>query len=355
MPEKPESAVEQFEEYGREVTVFHEHPEYGPLQGWCSRCGSARYRHEPGQMCADCVRETPGTDECSICREYEERICGYHSSSLWYCVDCGMLRVIGNRPARPGSDETVHCPLDPSDVFEEDQHEMVRLVYRSLAGENLNRYHKQQSRRWNEHTKKTDGLVADGGVGQSGPTVLQPGQGGRQKRCEWCSQRRSQCICDSPSYIMMEQCNDCRRWRDVDKLHVPQDADDEHVVCSDHCALTDGGAPQDAAVSSHNLDPNRLAGREYEVELHYTVTYRQRVIAGPTDADAVDEAVLIAFPSGPTDPRDWDLVHSDVESVRDVYMDDIDAPKAAEFIDEPCVPSGDSYWDDTKHFGGQNV
>lgn len=148
------SAVEEYEKYGKEFLVYHEHPEYGPLQGHCSRCGGARYRREPGQMCSDCVRETAGTDECRICREHKESICGYHGTCLWYCVDCGMLRRIGNQPARPGSDRTVHCPLDPSGVFEENEHTMVRLTYESLAGKNLKRYHKQQSKRWNEHTRK---------------------------------------------------------------------------------------------------------------------------------------------------------------------------------------------------------
>lgn len=147
------TAIKQFEKYGKEVLVYHEHPEYGPLQGHCSRCGGAHYRREPGQMCADCVRETAGTDECPTCREHGERICGYHATCLWYCVDCGMLRAIGNSPARPESTRTEHCPLDPSGAFEENKHTMIRLVYESLSGKNLDRYHTRQSERWNNHIR----------------------------------------------------------------------------------------------------------------------------------------------------------------------------------------------------------
>lgn len=151
---RPSQRVQQYEEYGKEVLVYHEHPEYGPLQGHCKRCGGARYRREPGQMCADCVRETAGTDECSVCRDHNEKVCGYHGTCLWYCTECGMVRRIGNSPARPGSDRTVSCPLDPASPFEESTHEMIRLTYASLKGKNLKRYHKAQSERWNEHTSK---------------------------------------------------------------------------------------------------------------------------------------------------------------------------------------------------------
>jgi ribosomal protein S14 len=149
----PERAVENYEQYGKMVVVQHDHPEYGPMQGWCNRCGRPTYRYGPAHMCVECVRETAGTDDCPICQEYKESICGYHGTCLWYCVDCGMVRRIGNRPVRPGSDATVHCPLDPSGVFEENEHTMVRLTYESLAGKELGRYHRQQGERWNEHTR----------------------------------------------------------------------------------------------------------------------------------------------------------------------------------------------------------
>lgn len=137
-----------------ELKAETKHPVWGPLVGECDRCGDPLYRRHPTRMCPDCVRETPGTDECPICADHGERICGYHATALWYCVECGMVRRIGNRPERPGSDATVHCPLDPSGVFEDGEHQMVRLCYESVAPPQLRRYHKQQSKRWNEHTRK---------------------------------------------------------------------------------------------------------------------------------------------------------------------------------------------------------
>lgn len=59
----------------------------------------------------------------------------------------------------------------------------------------------------------------------------------REKRCVWCELPQfgdNRCICDDPKYILMEQCNECGRWRDVDHVHVPAGAD-EGVVCTGRC------------------------------------------------------------------------------------------------------------------------
>lgn len=89
-------------------------------------------------MCEDCIRETPGTDECKICCEYDEEICGYHSSCYWYCPECGEIRMVGNRPSRPGSGDTVGCYNHP--IFDGESHRMIRLTYTSTVEPRLRDY-----------------------------------------------------------------------------------------------------------------------------------------------------------------------------------------------------------------------
>jgi len=98
------------------------------------------------------------------------------------------------------------------------------------------------------------------------------------------------------------------------------------------------------------LDPDRLMGRRYEVKLSYTVDYRLSVIAGPEDWQAVDEAKVVANPTGCVGASDWDLVNKDVEAVEDIWMDDPRAPEAAGWLDEPHLPSEETFWDDSRHF-----
>jgi len=93
-------------------------------------------------------------------------------------------------------------------------------------------------------------------------------------------------------------------------------------------------------------------GRKYEVKLSYTVDYRLTVIAGPEDWQAVDEAKVVANPAGCVDASDWDLVNKDVEAVEDIWMDDPRAPEAAGWLDEPHLPSEETFWDDSRHFEG---
>lgn len=112
---------------------------------------------------------------------------------------------------------------------------------------------------------------------------------------------------------------------------------------------TDGGV-NTQPILNNDVDPNRLAGREYEVVLSYTVEYRVPIKTGPEEQQAVEKASTIANPAGCVDVNDWELVHTEVETIDDIWMDDPDAPKAAEWLDEPHTPSEETYWDDTKHF-----
>lgn len=117
----------------------------------CRRCDDKLYRHMPNGMCPDCVRETPGTDECHICEEHGERICGYHATCIWYCLDCGHVRRTGNRPVRPGSDATTTCsPSLHPDRGPFELPTMIRLCYESVAPPQLREYYKKRSDAWNE-------------------------------------------------------------------------------------------------------------------------------------------------------------------------------------------------------------
>lgn len=99
------------------------------------------------------------------------------------------------------------------------------------------------------------------------------------------------------------------------------------------------------------IDPDRLAGRGWDVTLSYTVTFRVSQIASPEKADGIKRAQEVAYPGGPTDPADYELVNSEADAKRDIWMDDPDAPKAAEWLPEPNVPSEETYWNDERHFG----
>jgi len=107
--------------------------------GVCSRCGDELPYAVPGIMCPDCIRETPGTDECSICAEHGERTCGYHATCYWYCPNCGYIRRVGNHPSRPGSGDTVSClNVDAHDWPGLPQ--MRRLTYASTVEPRLRDY-----------------------------------------------------------------------------------------------------------------------------------------------------------------------------------------------------------------------
>lgn len=132
----------------------------------CRRCGEDLYSEMPNGLCPECVRETPG--ECHICEEHGERVCGYHGTALWYCVECGHVRRVGNQPVRPGEDVTKTCcvSLHPDrDVF--NLPTMVRLCYESVAPPMLRRYHKQRSRAWNKATRQHNIRYGHTGTDQS--------------------------------------------------------------------------------------------------------------------------------------------------------------------------------------------
>lgn len=118
--------------------------------------------------------------------------------------------------------------------------------------------------------------------------------------------------------------------------------------------MTDDTMSEEPSIESkpvlNGINPDRLAGREYNVTLSYTVEYDVTVAAGPNDEHAITEAKVVANPSGEIKPSDWELIHSDVEVLEDIWMDDVKAPRAAAWLDEPHAPSDETYWDDTKHF-----
>jgi hypothetical protein len=102
------------------------------------------------------------------------------------------------------------------------------------------------------------------------------------------------------------------------------------------------------------VDPDRLAGREYEITLSYTVDYHITVTASPEEWQAVEETELVASPAGPVDATDWDLIHEDVTAVCNIWMDDPEAPNAADWLEEPHVPSNETDWDDSPLFGDES-
>lgn len=62
----------------------------------------------------------------------------------------------------------------------------------------------------------------------------------REKRCSWCGLSKfgeHRCICDSPSFEMMEQCVDCGEWKPVDRLTVNFDDPEERPFCAIGCSV----------------------------------------------------------------------------------------------------------------------
>jgi len=102
--------------------------------------------------------------------------------------------------------------------------------------------------------------------------------------------------------------------------------------------------------STHRIENARLVGREYNVRLSYTVEFDLNLLAGPEDWQAVEEAKLLS-PVRNSEPTDWDLVHHEVESVRDIFEDDPEACEIVDWVDEPSAPSEETFWDDSRHFG----
>lgn len=85
---------------------------------------------------------------------------------------------------------------------------------------------------------------------------------GRERRCIWCSLPKfgdGRCVCDDPTFILMEQCGRCGTWRDVDHVHVPTDSEDETPVCSDRCVMADGGT---SSGDTDQFEPRQLTIQE---------------------------------------------------------------------------------------------
>lgn len=107
--------------------------------------------------------------------------------------------------------------------------------------------------------------------------------------------------------------------------------------------------------NSPRIENARVVGGEYNVKLAFLVEYEFPVIAGHNDSDAVTEAELLALHSDlpKTKITDRDLVHSEVEQLRDIFEDDIEAGQL-DFCEAPTAPSEDTFWDDSKHFDTTN-
>ena len=79
------------------------------------------------------------------------------------------------------------------------------------------------------------------------------------------------------------------------------------------------------------------------------------VKAGVEEQAAVDEADLLRIANSDITPSDRDLVNSDAEAVRDIFEDEPDACKAADWVEEPSAPSEGTFWDDSRHFENRYV
>ncbi|QIO25470.1 hypothetical protein [Haloarcula sp. JP-L23] len=103
------------------------------------------------------------------------------------------------------------------------------------------------------------------------------------------------------------------------------------------------------------LEPNQLAGHEYDVRLSYTVEVALTVPAGHERQHAVDEADLRVDFGSLDHVTDWDLVHSDVDATEDIWADDPRAEHILGYCDQPTAPSEATFWDDTEHFDGETI
>ncbi|SNZ06188.1 hypothetical protein SAMN06269185_1079 [Natronoarchaeum philippinense] len=108
--------------------------------------------------------------------------------------------------------------------------------------------------------------------------------------------------------------------------------------------------PSDKSTSgTYRIENARLVGREYNLRLSYTVEFDLNLLAGPEDWQALDEAEQRS-PVLHSEPTDWDLIHHEVDAVREIYEDDPEAGEIVDWVDEPSAPSESTFWDDSKHF-----
>jgi hypothetical protein len=99
------------------------------------------------------------------------------------------------------------------------------------------------------------------------------------------------------------------------------------------------------------IENPRLVGREYNLRLAYTVEFDLNLLAGPEDWQAIEEAKTLS-PVRTSEPTDWDLIHHEINSVRDIYEDDPEACEIVDWVDEPSAPSSETFWNDSLHFDG---
>lgn len=101
--------------------------------------------------------------------------------------------------------------------------------------------------------------------------------------------------------------------------------------------------------SEYQIEGARVVGGEYQVSLSIVTEYELTVVAGHHDSDAVEIAEERAI-FGDEKPADRMTLHTDVEQIREIYEDDVEAGQL-EFCEAPTAPSENTYWDDSRHFG----
>ncbi|ADB63971.1 hypothetical protein Htur_5084 (plasmid) [Haloterrigena turkmenica DSM 5511] len=98
----------------------------------------------------------------------------------------------------------------------------------------------------------------------------------------------------------------------------------------------------------YRIEGARVVGGEYRVSLSIMTEYELTVVAGHHESDAVEIAEERAI-FGDEKPADRFTPHADVEQLREIYEDDVEAGQL-EYMDAPTAPSEDTYWDDSRHF-----
>lgn len=99
----------------------------------------------------------------------------------------------------------------------------------------------------------------------------------------------------------------------------------------------------------YRIEGARVVGKEYDVFLAIMTEYRVRVTAGPVEDDAIEIAEELALHGREDTMTDRFLAHTEVEEIRDVFEDDVEAGKI-DWMDEPTSPSEETFWDDSQHF-----
>jgi len=105
--------------------------------------------------------------------------------------------------------------------------------------------------------------------------------------------------------------------------------------------LPDGGRAGFGRVVGYRGTVKLCRVEEYTVDVYF-----------PETAQAEDAALDALV--GASESDEWDVVESEVLDAREVYSDDPDAHRAADWLEAPTAPSEETFWDDSRHFPGGN-